>query len=142
MRTINDSIKEPINLEFLVGEHILSGCDIDTEQVLDWGETHVSAGIIRFVLDDKIYEAVENPDDGYRSSLEGLQLAEESVNVSNTFDPIKVLAVHRSKGNYGNSDDVLELRRISDGVLILEVGTESCDDYYPGCVMNFNLQGI
>lgn len=134
-----NNIKDAIELSSLVGEHLLSGCDCTTEQVLDYGETHVSAGVMRFVLDGKVYEAIEDPEDGYRSSLEGLQLAEGKT-VENMFPAIKVMGVHRTerKHDYGTeNDDVLELRD-ENGKTILEVGTSDIDDYYPGCVMNFD----
>lgn len=134
-----ENIKDSIDLKSLVGEHVLSGCDCTTEQVKDWGETHVSAGVMRFVMDGKTYEAIEDPDDGYRSSLEGLHIAPDGTVVQNTFESLSVVATHRVRGDdkYGGEDDVLEIRVAKTGHLIIAIGTEDIDDYYPGCVMSF-----
>lgn len=92
-------------------------------------------------MDGKTYEAIENPDDSHRSRLEGLQLAEDKT-VKNTFDPVRVLARHRTSGEYSTDDDILELVSIESGKVILEVGTRDTSDYYPYCVMSFNLNGV
>lgn len=133
-----DNLKDRIDLESLVGPHIITGCECDTTQVLEWGERYVSAGCLRFIMDGQIYEAIENPDDGYRSSLEGLHIADDGVTVANVFDPIEVLGVYRDRGKYGGTDDVLELRRVTDGSILIEIGTADINDYYPGCVMAYN----
>lgn len=134
------NIKEAIDLKTLVGTHTLSGCDCATEQVVDWGERYISAGVLRFVLDGVTYEAIENPDDGYRSSLEGLHLAPDGKVVENTFSPLTVNAIYHDFQMLGDSRrecDILEFQDLH-GKTIIEIGTIDIDDYYPGCIMVFN----
>lgn len=136
-----DNIKDSIDLVTLVGEHILFGCDCSTEQVKDWGEIYVSAGVMRFNMDGKVYEAIENPDDGYRSTLEGLHIPDTGVVVQNMFAPTAVIAVHQSQ-SHSSMDDILELRNAKTGKVIIKIGTSDINDYYPGCVMEFNPENL
>lgn len=133
---------DTIDLKTLVGPHTLSGCDIATEQIKDWGEMYVSSGVIRFILDEKTYAAVEDPDDGYRSSLRYLHLSDAAV--ENQFPPVEVYARHRDRvrSEYGGSSDVLEIYNPSTGKIILEIGTDDEDDYYPGCVMGYYPENL
>lgn len=119
---------EGVSLESLVGEHFLDAVDMDTTQVKKWGGFE-DANVIRFRLDGKVYTAVENPDDGYRSSMEKLFVSEGAM--KNVFAPVKVLARMNTQGEYGQVNDTLELLDAANGKTILRVGTDNTDDYYP-----------
>jgi hypothetical protein len=124
--------RQNIDLKTLVGEHELSGVDGDTIQVKRWysGDETEPAEALRFVLDGVTYEGIESPDDGYRNSMEGLYVTETPVR--NAFAPVRVVGRYRDKGEYSGTDDVLELIDVANGAVILEIGTENVDDYYPG----------
>jgi len=83
-----------------------------------------------FILNDLVYTAVEDPEDGYRSSMKKIIVSNAStVTVSNKFEPVEVFA---SMGG-----GVLELTDIQNGETILRVGTDYEDDYYPVFVAEF-----
>lgn len=118
-------MSEQVQIEQLAGEHELSGVDHESVHVEgDWS----AANAIRFVLDGRIYVATEDPDDGYRSSMRSLEIVAEPP-VANTFAPVKV--VGRVRG------EVLELIDAANGAVVLEVGTDDADDYYPCFVNHF-----
>lgn len=120
----------------LCGEHLLDAVDTSNEQVKTWGDEFENCEVLRFRLDGKVYTATEDPSDGYRSSMRTFEVSESPM--KNTFEPIRVLARHRTEGSYGCSDDVLELLDIKTARVILEVGTHNTHDYYPSFVASFN----
>jgi hypothetical protein len=131
-----------IELESLVGEHELSGVDyIKSEEMpseYDFSGPY-SASVIRFVLDGKVYTAREDDNDGYRSCMRDLV---EGGEVKNTFAPQRVLCSLRTEGTYGNKDYTLVMRDVVTGKEVLEVGTDSTDDYYPSFVANFRPENM
>src|SRR6266545_3539820 len=104
----------------LCGEHLLDAVDRYGEIKEGSGEF---ADYLRFRLDGKVYTALEDSNDDYRSSMEKLFVSEEDM--KNVFPPVKVLVRINNKG------DILELVDIENGRIILEVGTDHSDDYYP-----------
>lgn len=127
---------KPIELEDLAGEHELSGVEFG-EGPRHPHDDHVPNSIT-FVLGDKAYRVTEDPDDGYRSSVR--EIVEVPVtHVCNRFPPIHVTATHLTKhireGGREEACSILELREGKE--LILEVGTENSDDYYPCYVAHF-----
>jgi len=119
---------EGIELASLVGEHQLDAVDMSTTQVKKWSDTLEDANVIRFRLDGKVYTAVEDPSDGYRSSMEKIFVSDDAMN--NVFSPVKVVGRINDKGEY-HSNDTLELIDVANGKTILRVGTDNSDDYYP-----------
>lgn len=123
-----------MELKDLVGLHELSGVDTATEKVTKWGNYDEDANVVRFVLDDKTYKAVEDPGDSYRSYCEELIVCDEVV--SNIFPPQKVLG--KMKDNSAHEvNDTIQFIDVVTGKVVLEVGTDNTDDYYPYCVMNW-----
>lgn len=118
-----------VELSSLVGEHILDAVDRDTEEIArEWrGTEHCE--VIRFRLDGKVYTAVEDPDDGYRSSMDKIFVSDAPM--KNVFAPCKVLARMDTEREYGGTNDTLELLDCANGRVILRVGTDNSDDYYP-----------
>ena len=110
-------------LEDLVGEHELSGVAFDVPVAPELRGFDDSE-CCTFVLDGIAYQAVEDPDDGYRSSLGHLLTTDASL-VANRFDPIKVVGSERS------DTAVVEFRDLRNGKIILTIGTENDSDYYP-----------
>jgi len=125
-----------VELESLVGEHVLDGVDLFSDNIkATWGDSFEHCEMIRFRLDGKVYTAIENPDDGYRSSMRGLYLTDDAV--KNAFPPVKVLARMKNQGEYGQSNDTLQLVDMVTGKIVLEAGTDNTDDYYPWFVGAF-----
>lgn len=117
-----------VSLESLVGEHTLDAVDSSNVQVEKWGGFE-DAEVFRFRLDGKVYTAVEDPSDGYRSMMEKLYVSDEPM--TNTFQPVRVVGRYRDKYDYGASAEILELIDVANGKVVLTVGTENSDDYYP-----------
>lgn len=131
-----------VELKSLEGRKMFSGIDRETVSKQRYRDECDDIEQVTFILDGVTYRAQENPDDGYRSSMEGLEIVEDAV--KNVFAPIEVNVIHRAKGegSYSGEDDIIELRRVSDNALILELGTDNIDDYYPSYVCNFTAENL
>jgi len=106
-----------MELKDLVGKHWLFGVEfghIDDATVMD------------VILDKKIISIVEDPSDGYRSSMREILINREEAVVKNIFKPVEVFGFFR-EGDCSIVDfvDVLSYR------IVLSVGTENNDGYYP-----------
>ena len=121
----------------LVGLHKLSGVDMSNEKIKEeWGDGFEDCQVINFILDKKTYTAIEDPSDGYRSSMREIKLSK--VVIKNVFKPVKVMGVMRQD----TSDDVIDFFDVKTGKVVLSVGTEDLDDYYPGFVAYFNPESM
>jgi hypothetical protein len=128
-------VSDNISLDTLVGEHTLDAVDTFSESIKQYGSRFEDCSIIRFRLDGKVYTATEDPDDGYRSSLGTLFVSADEP-MTNVFPEIRVTA--RKKANDGSYvNDTLELIDIVTGKVVVEVGTDNTDDYYPWFVGAF-----
>lgn len=130
-----------IELKDLCGEHVLTGVDMSIDSITeDDGEGFEDCNVINFTLDGTTYTACENPDDGYRSNMRYLRVSDKPT--SNTFAPVKVVGRMKPDGRHGDVDDVLELLDSKTGRLVIEVGTEDPNDYYPQWVANFSPENM
>ena len=118
-----------VELEDLTGEHILSGVDFVT---LCNGE-NAGTNAIQFCIDGIVYEATEDPEDDWRSSM-GYFGVVDRIACQNSFQGVKVAGIM----NY----DVLSFVDIITGKLVLEVGTDCSDSFYPCCIMYFNPENM
>ena len=126
-----------MELTDLVGYHRLSGVDMLNESIKStWGVRYDDCQVINFILDGITYSAIEDPNDGYRSSMDEIRM--DSGIVSNTFPEQEVLCMHVTKGKYSGEDDILEFRNVNTGAVIMRIGTENVDDWYPGFVCDWN----
>jgi len=130
-----------IELFDLVGKHVLDAVDFSNEQVKDWDYRYIDCQVIRFRLDGKCYTATEDPYDGYRSHMGSLKVSEDA-SMENVFPAVGVIGRYRTKGSYSQVDDVLELVDANTGEVIVEVGTENTDDYYPYFVSSFHPEAM
>lgn len=124
-----------VKLEDLCGEHLLSGVDFPQREVERFGVTE-TVSACRFRLDGVTYVALEDPSDGYRSSMAELITEEELT--SNEWPPVRVVCSMAPDGEYGQQNDTLEIRDCVTGKTILRVGTDNSDDYYPWWVAEFD----
>lgn len=126
---------QTVELDSLIGEHILDGVDMTTESIKQWDEVFQDANVIRVRLDGKVYTAIEDPSDGYRSSME--KLIVEDCALKNMFPPIKVLAKKKGADEWGGRNDTIELIDVVTGKVVVEFGTDHFDGYYPSFVSAF-----
>lgn len=123
-----------MELENLVGKHTLTGVDCSTEPTGDL--YYDSASVINFVLDGITYSAIEDPSDGYRSMLKELKVSD--FKVTNVFAPVEVTCVMRS----GGFCDILDVIDVVSGKVVLSVGTDNYDDYYPSFVYEWTPENL
>ena len=117
-----------MELKDFVGVRLLSGIDTDI-LTTNYGE---SVNAVYFILDGIAYEAVEDPDDGYRSYLSEIQ--KTTNRIKNTFFPQKLIGKMKENDSYQNND-VIQFYDAYNNKIVLELGTENWDDYYPCCVL-------
>lgn len=92
-------------------------------------------------MDGVAYRALEDPDDGYRSSMREISVVDTSA-VFNTFPGQAVIAKMRPDDEYYVPHKVLELFDAQTGKLVLAVGTENHTDYYPLWVAEFTPENM
>jgi len=132
-----------MELKDLAGTGILTGCDYSEESIRNLCGRLENCSVFRFCLNGVVYIAVEDPDDGYRSSMK--ELAEgDGVALKNTFEGVHVDCVYQDKttGYYSQECDILRLVDAETGEVVLEVGTDRTDDYYPSFVGSFNPEAM
>ena len=125
-------------LENLVGSHILQGIEVGTRLGNDFWNKDEECNYIKFTLDGITYIVLENPDDGYRSYAEDLEIVDEVCNIK--LPNIQVLCRMREGSKYSyrhEENDVLEFIDVINEQLILAVGTGNINDYYPYCVLDY-----
>lgn len=130
-----------MKLTDLVGLHKLSGVDTTTENVklYEWSDNTEYCSVVRFVLDGVTYKAIEDPDDGYRSYCSELIMCDEPV--ANNFQPHVVMAKMKDDETY-QTNYTIQFIDVVTGKIVLEVGTDNADDYYPYCVMCWNPENL
>lgn len=111
----------------LVGARIFSG--------IDMVEGKYGDEITYFILDDKTYRVEEDPSDGYRSYANGPYLDTE-YKIKNVFEGVPVFAEMKPDDKW-EKNDVLILKDVMTSEIILEVGTENVDDYYPYYISSY-----
>jgi hypothetical protein len=126
---------DQVDLDSLVGEHVLDAVDTFSESIKQYGNHFEDCSIIRFRIDGTVYTAIEDPDDGYRSSLGQLFVSTDEP-MKNVFPSVRVLG--RKKENERSAiHDTLQFVDVVSGEVVLEVGTDNTDDYYPWFVSSF-----
>lgn len=127
------------------GVHYLSGIG-STTYYDHWNKEEVDVDL--FCIDDVVYGAYIDPDDGYRS-YGRITAATDIANCKCqfTFPPQKVIVenVHtKVDGEYGTATDAYKLV-IKDAVLnkeVLVVGTDYSDDWYPCAIFNYQPMNL
>lgn len=81
-----------------------------------------------FKLDNMVWEAVEDENDGYRSMLEDIKFISKPTRLifyNNSF--ARVMVEYDEESNYS----FYHLRDVDSGHIWLTFGTDNSDDYYP-----------
>jgi len=131
---------DPVELSDLVGTRQLS--DVETGQISvanAWGDNE-ECRFVKFTLDGVHYMAVEDPGDGYWSRCRELVVLDEAPRYS--FPPQEMRCFMKAKNEYGERADVLVMQDTTTGEIVLEVGTENYDDYYPYCHFEYHPEGM
>jgi hypothetical protein len=124
-------------LKDLAGESVLDAVDMLNEGIpSEWGDQLEDSQVCRFRLNGTVFAAIEDPDDGYRSSMRDLRVL-PNAKMANAFPPVRVLGIHKAKGR-----DIVQFYAVANGKLVLEVGTQDLDDYYPSFVASFHPENI
>lgn len=116
----------------LCGQHIFSGIEPFTVKT-GWCE---NCNGVRFVFDGVAYEAVEDPCDGYRSYLG--RINESDVMPKNTFPGVLVVC-HMEQNHH---DEILCAVDAHNGKIVLRIGTDYFEDYYPRCILEYNPENM
>ena len=122
----------------LIGTHNLDAVDTFIEKIKTYGDDFEDANAIRFRLDGRVYTAIEDPSDGYRSSMGSLIVNRKNKKdpMVNVFPPVRVLVRKKPSSDY-RASDILEFIDIATTKTVLEIGTDNSDDYYPSFVSAF-----
>ena len=127
-----------MQLDDFLGRHVLTGVDFGVEKATE--EYYQDANTMAFEMDGKVYLVREDPDDGYRSSMKDIE--EVDIKVVNQFPPCKVEGRRRKNSEYGEKNDVIDFYDIVTGLVVLAIGTENIDDYYPSYVAYFDPRNM
>lgn len=128
------------NLTDLLGERMLDAVDFTCEKIHQYSDEYEDASVCRFRLDGVVYMAVEDPNDGYRSSLGSLIVPNDKT-MGNVFPPVAVIGRMMADDEY-EKHDVLEFVDAFTGKVVLEVGTANTNDYYPSFVASFHPEAM
>ena len=129
-----------IELSSLVGKRVLSAVGTFTLKIKDWGDELQDCESMSFTLDGITYTAVEDPSDGYRSSMRYLIVSSEPADY--LVSPHDVVGTMRGNDKYGEVNDVLDLIDAQTGKVVLSVGTANTDDYYPYFVAEWHPENL
>lgn len=129
-----------VELNTLIGKHKLTGVDYETEAIkrYDWDESLTDCQVIRFRLDGKTYLAIEDPSDGYRSAMKHCIIVDEKP--KNKFKAVEVFGVMKSDGYY--KCEVIQFYDTETNKIVLEIGTNNYDDYYPSFVGRWSPENL
>ena len=127
-----------MELKDLVGKHILQGIELGTEPA-DQGFWSVDSNFILFALDGVTYKATENPDDGYRSYLNDLEIVDKKPHIK--IPDVEVVGIMREDDD-SEKNDVIEFRDVNNGRCVLAIGTGNTYDYYPYCVLSYKSENM
>lgn len=121
-----------MNLDIIPeGWHGFSGfCDCEIKD--EYNDDVINGIVIQ--LDGKNYRCYEDPSDGYRSYSEVQETDQECMN---TFPPQRVMVKHYDRSN----NHGIEVYN-PDFELILRVGTDNYDDYYPMAVWEWHPENL
>lgn len=130
-----------MELKELTGKHFLSGVEMGTETFVGFWGREETRSFVKFTLDGVHYMATEDPDDGWRSYCQGLEIADMPPAV--TFPPVEVIgAMMPDREEWWETNDVLVLTDAITGKSVLEVGTANTNDYYPCCHFEYHPENM
>lgn len=92
-----------------------------------------------FKLGKNVFEAIEDPGDGYRSYLDEVRTVsrEEQEQRKLTFFRRPIATVEVVESSVINGHNLVD-RDSANGYIWLTIGTDHSDDWYPQCVFQYN----
>lgn len=126
-----------MKLEDFVGINLLDG--VDFLRISKDDDNYYTASVCRFRLNGTTYIATEDPSDGYRSMLGSIKTTND--NPVNIFPPVEVVGVYRYGDTY-REKDIIEFVDVYTGKVVLEIGTDNTNDYYPSFVAHFSPENM
>lgn len=124
----------------LIGKHTFTGVELGTTEREMWAGRYEKVNSVKFELDGIIYMATENPDDGYRSYMNELEIINEPLKFK--IPQMQVVCVHDTKDEHGDKSDILSFIDEKNGKVFLRIGTENTDDYYPYCLFEYKPENM
>ena len=128
-----------VTLKSLAGSHIFTGVErglLKVDKKFSWDQ---DKNTIRFELDGQVYEAIEDPSDGYRSYMDKLVISNKQVR--NKIPETQVVCVYKDKDDYDDCD-LLDFIDCRNGNVFLTIGTKHVHDYYPVCIFEYNPENL
>lgn len=128
--------EKEITLKSLAGAHIFTGVErgiLKVDKQFSWDQ---DKNTIRFELDGQVYEAIEDPSDGYRSYMDKLVISNKRVR--NKIPEIQVVCIYRDD----NDCDLLDFIDCKNGKVFLTIGTKDVHDYYPVCIFEYSPEKL
>jgi hypothetical protein len=125
--------------DFVGKEFDLTG--VDTAQIAntnDYGGGDAST--ITFELDGVCYQAIEDPEDGYRSCMKEIVVVPYVPQI-NRFHPVRVRG-QKTPEVGSTTHDAVQFVCLENDKVVLEVGTHNTDDYYPSFVGDFRVKDM
>lgn len=119
-----------MELKDLVGIHLMTGIETGTVKINGWWYKSDNCNYVKFRLDNVTYKAVEDPEDGYRSCCNELEIVDEECKTK--LPAILVECKMREEKN-----DILEFYDAVNKQMFMAVGTGNIDDYYPYFVFEY-----
>lgn len=118
--------------ELTEGRHMLSGVgDTTIENYRGYEDTEVTL----FCIDGETWGMYIDPDDGYRSYSSVLLYPEERCQTMFEPQPVDISFNHTEFSEYDGGTmyirDIMTIKDAINGKVIVEIGTDSYDSYYP-----------
>lgn len=117
-----------MTLHDLCGYHLFSGI----ERFQTPAEYGLTRSGVRFIFDGVSYEVWEDPSDGYRSYLGEIY---ESDSLPAYLFPVSVPVVCHMDDS--ECSEILCVRDALNGEIIMRIGTDYSEDYYPQCILEY-----
>lgn len=130
------NINNPTEFHEMVDDgqyHLLTGVDFGTEQNLNGCWQDYGPNAMYVVIDGTTFAFIEDPSDGYRSSLSEVIVSNHKVH--NTFEPVLVQIKTNENQNY-----VYDI--VANGQIVVQGGTDYSDDWYPSYVAYFEARNL
>jgi len=130
-----DKAEQTVDLNHFVGKQFtLTAVDSSKLYLVRYS---ADSGGLAFTLDGVTYAAVENPDDGYRSSMDRIAILPSGIEMATPIPPHVVVGRKQTHCEYGAAECV-ELIDVETGKTVIRFGTDNSDDYYPSFVGEFD----
>ena len=131
--------EKEITLKSLAGTHTFTGVErgfLKVNKQFSWDQ---DKNTIRFELDGQVFEAIENPSDGYRSYMDKLVISNKQVR--NKIPETQVMCIYKDKDDYDDCD-LLDFIDCRNGKVFLTIGTKHVHDYYPVCIFEYSPEKL